>query len=77
MIWMYRVHTAAPVHALLLCAQISKLESQLRAAREAQDVRIRDVSGRADRVADEVEGLKSAASTRLAEVSGQGVLAPA
>mmetsp|Transcript_33184 Transcript_33184/g.73361 ORF Transcript_33184/g.73361 Transcript_33184/m.73361 type:complete len:629 (+) Transcript_33184:314-2200(+) len=53
---------------MLLEQQINRMEKQLREAREAQEERVRAEAGRADLIKDEVVRLRSAASSKLAEV---------
>ncbi|GFH28760.1 uncharacterized protein HaLaN_27303, partial [Haematococcus lacustris] len=49
-------------------AQIARLEASLKIAREEQEGRVRGVSGRAERLAAEVDGLRATAGARAAEM---------
>lgn len=49
-------------------AQIARLEASLKIAREEQEGRVRGVSGRAERLAAEVDGLRATAGARAAEI---------
>jgi len=49
-------------------AQIAKAEAQLRMAREAQEDKVKDAAGRAERLQDEVANLRSAANNMQAEM---------